>query len=78
MTTPLRPQGFYRVKVDNRPGVAYCKHHRGWKDEEAYVMWSVMFTRQWSDGESYVATTTLSQRDPTHMKNFLVVGPIDG
>lgn len=37
----LRPEGFYRVRFDDRPGVAYLRHHAD--GGQPFEWWNILF-----------------------------------
>lgn len=60
----MRPEGFYKITLDGKPGVGHCRHDISVR-HEPYEVWSIMYLPR-----EYPAFTTITSRSSDN----LVVG----
>jgi hypothetical protein len=71
----LRAEGFYRVRIDGQPGVAYCYHMTS--EIEPYETWCTLHLFDRYHGKPHPASSTITPRsDPLGASRLEVLGRI--
>lgn len=66
MADKMRPEGFYRIRMEGQPGVAYCQ--QGNVGDGQYETWTTVHLFDRFDGKPHPAHTTMTSRDPRFRK----------